>query len=129
MMVFYKERLVFLSVPKTGTTALQSALGDRADMTVTAPPELKHMPLFRYNRFMRPMFDKVLDAQMETMAVIREPVDWLGSWYRFRRRPGFEGHRNATHDMSFDDFVTAYVREQRPSFANVGSQAKFVEPR
>ena len=60
-------------------------------------------------------------------AVIREPVDWLGSWYRYRQRPGMEGHRNSTHDISFDDFVLAYMKGQRPGFANVGSQFKFLE--
>ena len=129
MLVFYRERLVLLSVPKTGTTALESALRERADMVISSPPELKHMPLFRYNRFMRPMFEKVLDAQMETIAVVREPVDWLGSWYRYRRRPEMAGHRNGTHDVDFDGFLEAYMQDKKPPFANVGSQAKFVEPR
>lgn len=129
MLVFYKERLVFLSVPKTGTTAYQSALRDRADIVVADPPELKHAPVYRYNRFFRPMFEKVCNAQMETLAVMREPVDWLGSWYRYRRRPFMRGNPNSTHDLSFDDFVAAYVMGERPDFAQVGSQARFLEPR
>ena len=129
MLVFYKERLVFLAVPKTGTTAYQSALRDRADIVVSDPPELKHAPVYRYNRFFRPMFEKVCDARMETLAVMREPVSWLGSWYRYRRRPFMKGRPNATHDIGFDDFVQAYLRGDRPSFADVGSQAKFLEPR
>lgn len=129
MLVFYKERLVLLSVPKTGTTALLTALRDRADIVVADPPELKHAPVYRYNRFFRPMFEKVCNAQMETIAVMREPVSWLSSWYRYRRRPFMKGHANATFDLSFDDFVQAYLRGDRPGFANVGSQAKFLEPR
>lgn len=129
MLVFYNERLVFLAVPKTGTTALQSALRDRADIVISDPPELKHAPLYRYNRFFRPMFDKVCKTEMETVAVMREPVSWLGSWYRYRRRPFMTGKPNATHDVSFDDFVQAYLKGNRPGFANVGSQAKFLESR
>jgi len=129
MLVFYKERLVILAVPKTGTTALMSALRARADIVVADPPELKHAPLYRYNRFFRPMFEKVCDAQMETVALMREPVSWLGSWYRYRRRPFMKGNPNATFEVSFDDFVSAYTRGDRPGFANVGSQAKFLEPR
>lgn len=129
MLVFYKERLVFLAVPKTGTTAFHTALRDRADIIVSEPPELKHAPIYRYDRFFRPMFEKVCDARMETIAVMREPVSWLGSWYRYRRRPFMVGHPNATHDISFDDFVQAYMKGNRPDFANVGSQAKFLEPR
>lgn len=129
MLVFYKERLVFLSVPKTGTTAYQTALRDRADIVVADPPQLKHAPVYRYNRFFRPMFEKVCNAEMETLAVMREPVSWLGSWYRYRRRPFMQGKPNSTHDMTFDAFVLAYLKGQKPSFANVGSQAKFLEPR
>jgi len=129
MLVFYKERLVLLSVPKTGTTALQTALRDRADIVISDPPELKHAPVYRYNRFFRPMFEKVCGIEMDTIAVMREPVSWLGSWYRYRHRPFMKGKTNATHDVSFDGFVQAYLRGKRPGFANVGSQAKFLEPR
>lgn len=129
MLVFYNERLVFLSVPKTGTTAFQSALASRADMVVSGPPELKHAPVYRYNRFFRPMFERVCDIEMETLAVMREPISWLGSWYRFRQRPFMRGKPNATTGISFDDFVLAYMKGNKPAFANVGSQSKFLEPR
>lgn len=128
MLVFYKERLVFLAVPKTGTTAYHSALRDGADMVVNDPPELKHAPIYRYNRFFRPMFEKVCSQEMETLAVVREPISWLGSWYRYRQRPFMKGKPNATHDIDFDTFVDAYCKGDRPGFANVGSQAKFLEP-
>lgn len=129
MLVFFKERLVFLSVPKTGTTAWQTALRDRADIVVSNPPELKHAPVYRYNRFFRPMFEKVCDARMETMAVMREPVSWLGSWYRYRHRPSMRDSPNSTFDVSFDGFVDAYLKGDKPGYAQVGSQAKFLEPR
>lgn len=128
MLVFSKARLVFLSVPKTGTTAYESALASAASLVVRDPPELKHAPVFRYNRFFRPALEKFLGEGLDVLAVMREPVDWLGSWYRYRRRPGQEGQRTSTHDVSFDDFVTAYMQGNRPAFANVGSQAKFLEP-
>ena len=129
MLVFWKEKLVFLSVPKTGTTAYQKALSSRADIVVNDPPELKHAPLYRYNRFFRPMFEKVGGSDIETLAAIREPISWLGSWYRYRRRPFMKGHPNATHDIDFDTFVEGYLMGKPPGYANVGSQAKFLEAR
>ena len=129
MLVFFKERLVFLSVPKTGSTAYQNALAGRADMVVSGPPELKHAPLYRYNRFFRPMFAKVCDAEMELFAVMREPLSWLESWYRYRQRPFLRGQSGSTHGLSFDSFVEAYLEPDRPDYANVGSQSKFLEPR
>ncbi|WP_291726856.1 gamma-glutamyl kinase [Leisingera sp. F5] len=127
MMIFFKERLVLLSVPKTGTTAFQAALRNRADLVISDPPELKHAPLYRYNRWIRPMFEKVCGAELEVAAVMREPVSWLGSWYRYRQRPALDGNPNSTKDVSFDDFLHAYCKGKPPAFANVGSQAKFLE--
>ncbi|MEL7093137.1 MAG: gamma-glutamyl kinase [Pseudomonadota bacterium] len=127
MMVFFKARLAFLSVPKTGTTAYQVALRDHADLSITAPPLLKHQPVYRYNRFIRPMFVRVCDAELDVMAVMREPISWLGSWWRYRQRPEVNGHANSTHGISFDDFVLAYMKGKRPGFAEVGSQARFLE--
>jgi hypothetical protein len=60
---------------------------------------------------------------------MREPVDWLGSWYRFRQRPSLSGQAQSTSGITFDDFVQANLQGQPPPFANVGSQAKFLEPR
>ena len=126
MLVFFKERLAFLSVPKTGTTAYETALAPRADMVISEPPMLKHAPVYRYNRFIRPMFLKVCDAELELMAVMREPISWLGSWYRYRRRPFMQGKPNATYDVSFDEFILAYMKGKKPGFADVGSQLNFM---
>ncbi len=127
MLVFFKERLAFLSVPKTGTTAYETALAARADMVISEPPMLKHAPVYRYNRFLRPMFKNVCGVEMELMAVMREPISWLGSWYRYRRRPFMQGKDNSTHDVSFDEFVLAYMKGDKPGFADVGSQANFMK--
>ncbi|EDQ04574.1 hypothetical protein OIHEL45_12775 [Sulfitobacter indolifex HEL-45] len=127
VIIFFKERLAFLSVPKTGTTAYETALAPRADMVISQPPMLKHAPVYRYNRFIRPMFLKVCDAELELMAVMREPISWLGSWYRYRRRPFMEGKPNNTFGISFDEFVMAYMKGDKPGFADVGSQLKFME--
>ncbi len=129
MLVFYKERLAFLSVPKTGSTAYHSALRTRADLVITHPPELKHAPVRRYDRFIQNMFRKMYDTEMEIMAVVREPIDWLGSWYRFRRREDRIGHPHSTRDLSFDAFVQAYMQTPQPEFASVGSQSQFFRTR
>ena len=128
MLVFSKAKLVFLSVPKTGTTAWQATLEPLATLVVRDPPELKHAPVFRYNRFFRPMLEKFIGEDLTVLAVMREPVDWLGSWYRYRQRPFLRGQRTSTEGVSFDAFVQAYMKGDRPAFANVGSQAKFMEP-
>lgn len=127
MLVFYKARLVFLSVPKTGSTAYIEALSPFADVVFSGPPELKHAPVYRYDRFVQPMLKKVCQAQMEALAVMRAPLDWLGSWYRYRSRPDLSKHIQSTSGISFDEFVRAHLREQPPEFAAVGRQSRFLE--
>ncbi len=129
MLVFYKERLALLSVPKTGSTAYQTALRDRADIVVAGPTDLKHANMRRYDRFFQTTFRKMFDTEMEVMAVVREPLDWLGSWYRYRSRPERAGHPHSTSDLSFDDFLNAYMLETRPAYADVGCQTDFLRPR
>ncbi|PKQ11856.1 MAG: gamma-glutamyl kinase [Alphaproteobacteria bacterium HGW-Alphaproteobacteria-1] len=128
MLIFARQKLVFLSVPKTGSTAYARALAEHAALVVTAPPELKHAPVFRYNRFFREMVERFVGADITIVAVMREPLDWLGSWYRYRSRDVLRGHPNSTYGMSFDTFVEAYCDPDPPDFARVGSQAKFLEP-
>ena len=126
LLVFWNEALVFLAVPKTGTTAIEGALAPRAAMVLRDPPHLKHSPVYRYRRFLAPFFAQAGGQEMETMAVVRHPVDWLGSWYRYRYRDDLIGHPNSTRGISFDDFVGEYVKGKPAAFAAVGSQAKFL---
>ncbi len=118
-----------LAVPKTGSTAYEAALGPHASMVVRDPPDLKHAPVYRYNRFIRPMLEKMGADHMDVLAVVREPVSWLGSWYRYRQRPFLNGRPASTAGRSFEEFCEAWLRDKPPAFANIGSQAKFVEPR
>lgn len=126
MLVFWKERLVLLAVPKTGTTALEEVLSPRADLVFRNPPVVKHTPLYRFRRLLAPYLAATGADELETVAVIREPVDWLGSWYRYRRRDEIAGQRNSTAGISFDDFVREYCQETPAPFARVGSQARFL---
>jgi hypothetical protein len=126
MLVFWKENLVLLAVPKTGSTALEGALAPRASMVVRDPPHLKHAPCYRYKRFLKPFFKQAGGQDPELMAVVRNPIDWLGSWYRYRTRPDLIGHENSTAHISFDDFVLEYCKGDPAPFANVGSQNKFL---
>ena len=43
MLFLNRARLVILSQPKTGTTALENVLTPRSSISISKPPELKHM--------------------------------------------------------------------------------------
>jgi hypothetical protein len=129
VLVFWKENLALLAVPKTGTTAIEKALSPHASMVILDPPMLKHIPLYRYDRFLKPFFLKTGDREMETTAVIRNPIDWLGSWYKYRSRPTLDGKPNSTADVTFDDFVLEAIKGDSAPFADVGSQLRFLTNR
>lgn len=127
MLVLWREKLAFLAVPKTGTTAIEAALAPYAAIAFVRPPNVKHMTHRRFDRFIRPYLDKAGLGNVETLAVMREPVDWLGSWYRYRQRDAIAGTAKSTAALTFDQFVEAYLDDgRRADFADIGSQAKFL---
>jgi hypothetical protein len=128
MLVFWEQRLAFLATPKTGSTAIAAALESLASVSIQRPPLLKHTTVHRYRRFVGPYLEAASKDRFTLVALMREPVDWLGSWYRFRQREETEAAKS-THDMSFDDFVRAWCQDPRPEFADVGSQGRFLRPR
>jgi hypothetical protein len=126
MLMFWKEKLIVLAVPKTGTTALETALLPHADAAITNPPQMKHVTLRKYRAQLARFFEQRGQRPMEVMAVIREPVDWLGSWYRYRARPQIAGRAQSTAGLSFDAFVEGWLQDPEPEFARVGRQSRFV---
>ncbi|MFB2531967.1 gamma-glutamyl kinase [Paracoccus sp. p4-l81] len=126
MLMFWNERLVFLAVPKTGTTAIEGALAPRASLVLRDPATLKHTPVYRYRRFLEPYFATCGPKDLETLAVTRHPIDWLGSWYRYRLRDDLVGHPNSTRGVTFDEFVREFCKDKPAPYAALGTQAKFL---
>ena len=129
MLVFWKQRIVLLAVPKTGTTALEQALLPHASAAILDPPGQKHVSAQGYRNRLSNFFEQRGKRPMELVAVMREPVDWLGSWYRYRARPFLDGKPNSTKDVSFDDFVLEVLKEDSAPFARIGSQRRFLSNR
>lgn len=126
MLVFFKENLVFLAVPKTGTTAYETALRGRADIIYRKRPSLKHTPARKFVRVIAPYLDSAHDLRPETMAVIREPVDQMRSWYRYRQKPALDGAPNSTKGMSFSDFIEEFLSDAPMPAAKLGTQHRFL---
>ena len=131
MIFIYRARLVILSQPKTGTTALDNALAHRASVVINNPPEMKHINYKKFMKFMAPFIKAQTGLAREdyqVCSVMREPLDWLGSWYRYRTRDQLKkaNHnraQNYTGDVSFDAFLEEVLKPkgQKPSYAQVGS--------
>ena len=118
MLIFSAQNLVLLSVPKTGSTAMEVALKPWADIAFYK--HRKHTPLRRYQRKIAPFLQTAFDLEPETMAVIRAPLDHVRSWYRYRA---------PTLGVDFDGFVQAVLSPSPPDWARIGSQHNFLTGR
>ena len=129
MLVFWEQKLVILATPKTGSTAIQAALESMATMAIPRPPVLKHTSVARYHRFMGPYLEAASGTPFTVVALMREPRDWLGSWFRYRQRDDIPDQARSTAGMTFDSFVRDWCADPQPAHAAVGSQARFLAPK
>lgn len=128
MLVFWEQRLVVLATPKTGSTAIYAALESLAVVSIQRPPALKHTNVGDFHTFLGPYLESAAGGPFTSVALMREPRDWLGSWYRHRKSDDIIEPEQRTSNLSFDDFVGGWCATPQPSFAAVGSQSEFLAP-
>lgn len=126
MMIFLNKGLIFFATPKTGSTAFHKGLGPKADILFSKSPKVTHIAPKRFDRMIAPYALPLMNTPIISVAVIREPIDWLGSWYRYRQRPETLHSPNSTKNISFDTFVENYLSDDKPQYAKVGRQAQFI---
>lgn len=124
MLIFLRHRLTFLATPKTGTTAVELALRPRAEIIFAR--NRKHLTAQRYRRKVAPFLAQTFGVSPETVAVMRDPVEQIRSWFRYRHAARLDGTEFSARDMSFDDFVLAVIAEDPPPPARIGSQLGFL---
>ncbi len=125
-MLFLKAAgLVYLANPKTATQSIRAMLGPYAGAT---PEETKHKHVnaIAYGRKWAPKLTRMLGAPPQTVAVMREPLAHLGSWFRYRQRDDLVGHENSTRDIDFATFIQATLSDDPPPFARIGRQDRFL---
>lgn len=126
MLVFHTHNLIVFAIPKTGSTALEAALAPHASVVVRSPPAQRHMNWGVYSKSWAPVIRQAFGCTPEGVAILREPVERLRSWYRYRSSPQFAGTDLSCAGIGFDGFIEASLAADPPPFARVGSQDKFV---
>lgn len=126
MLVFANANLVLFAVPKTGSTAYHLALRRKADIVLSGRAGIKHLTVRKYMRHFAPYLSQAHGLAPERAAVIRDPLDYLRSWYRYRQRGDGPAGAKRVLDLSFDDFVLASLAAKPVAMAKVGSQHAFV---
>lgn len=123
MLIFWEQRLVFLATPKAGSSAVEAALEPLASAAIQRPASLKHMNAQDFRAHLLPYLEAQTGARFETVALMREPIGWLRSWYRFRLRDDFDDPDHPMRGRSFEDFARDYMRDPRPAHADIGTQS------
>lgn len=121
MLIFWDQRLVFLATPKAGSTAIEVALEPLASLAVQHPPEMKHVDAAGFRRHILPWLGEMVAEDFTTVALMREPVEWLRSWYRFHLRDD-----DALPEDGFEDFVHRYIAAPASVTRGIGSQSAFL---
>lgn len=129
MILLLRHSLAFLALPRAASTSVEAALLPFADLAATGDPRVKHMNFRRFSRFVLPLAAAYGVERVETVCLVREPVAWLASWYRYRRRAGAVAAGKHTRDLSFAAFAEAWLSDSPPAFAAVGRPSRFVAGR
>jgi hypothetical protein len=124
MIVFPNQKLIYFAVPKTGTTAVEEVLGGRVAGAVVVEPARKHMNVRQFERTGNHILTGSDIRLFQRFAVLRDPLERLRSWYRYRRRLGPDNPKS-TSGISFSVFVEALLSPDPPEYAQVGNQWSF----
>jgi len=123
VLIFLRHRLAFLATPKTGTTAVEMALKPRAEIIFAK--NRKHLTAARYANKVAPFLEDTFGVRPACVAVMREPVDQIRSWYKYRSQPRLDGTPVSTKDISFDQFVREVIEDTKKR-AQIGRQFNFL---
>jgi hypothetical protein len=106
MLIGVRKQFIFVANTKTASTSLEQLLAKHAEIMRGGGPERKHIPLSQvpseYFFLFRPK--RPFESYFR-FGVMREPISWIRSWYRYRT-----GNKVASplpKGMSFEDFWRA----------------------
>ncbi|MEP2785095.1 MAG: sulfotransferase family 2 domain-containing protein [Pseudoruegeria sp.] len=104
MLIGVKNRFLFVSNSKTASTSIETALRAHCEIQRDGTPHRKHMQyadilgeydfLFGQETYRPNQFFK--------FAVMRDPIDWIYSWYRYRK--GNQVAAPLPSEMTFAEF-------------------------
>ncbi len=122
-------------MPKCASTSIEMVITPYCNQLFSSPNICeKHITANTFNEKILTLHKKQYPRKtIESICLIREPIDWLFSWYRYRQRkeladPSHKSHIRYTGNITFDEFANEFTKkEQRKPFANIETQFDFVK--
>ncbi len=124
MLLFLEQNLVYFAIPKTGSTAFETALADHCSLNYRDPPEYRHMNVRRYDFSFGKHVAREHKTYPERMAILRHPLDRVRSWYKYGRAADQIDTENSTKNITFTQYVRDIIAG-KPVAAGVGDQNYF----
>jgi hypothetical protein len=87
MLIGVYKRFVFVANTKAASTSIEAALLNHSEIARHGTPERKHVRLGEALGIYHFLFgqEKFAPARFFVFGVMRDPLDWIHSWYRYRR--------------------------------------------
>lgn len=106
MLIGIEKKFVFVANTKTASTSIEKVLAPHAEVSHGGTPARKHVPLRRiyslYPEVFRGGAQKPVTHRFFKFGVMRDPIDWLGSWFRYRKGNKVDSPLPA--EMTFQEF-------------------------
>jgi hypothetical protein len=99
---------------KTASTSIENTLTSYCELVTRGKyaTALKHINYKKYERYIEPLIENITGKKPETVCVMREPIDWLHSWYRYRKRDSASGSKRSTQNITFSEFCELYIQKK-----------------
>ena len=94
-------------MPKTGTTSIERALGKDASIKLSGTGDngLKHINSRKFNKWNRTLRKEFPNQKFVSCCVIREPLDRLKSWYRYKSRDELKNKKRYVGNLTFEKYL------------------------
>jgi len=105
-----KNKFIFIANTKSASTSIESSeIARIADVKLIDHRVGKHMSLGQVHAEFGFIFKEYKIQDFFKFGIIRDPLDWVISWFNFRSRdalkdPSNPNHKNYTGDQTFADF-------------------------
>lgn len=104
MLIGLKKKFIFIANTKSGSTSIEKALKPHSEIHFAGTPQRKHISLRQGLAQHHAVFKEhgLTSADFLKFGVMRDPIEWIYSWYRYRK--GNEVAAPLPADISFADF-------------------------
>jgi len=105
MLLSLSHKFVFVANLKSASSAIEVALGPKAEVRITETRFGKHDSLSVISQKFAWVKRYVPYDEFRVFAVLRDPADYLLSLYNSHNKAGFDGKPHSTKGLSFDRFL------------------------